>query len=122
MNNQVAILFTTACLQAASTFAQPLDGMYVQENFTTSCQPDLAGMDGGPALVDGERLVMLDTWCTLENPVDIRNMNATLYDATCFVSGYGSGQHYRVLLGASRDGGLMVVFDDFAFTLPRCAE
>lgn len=122
MPGRAFVLAALVCVQGYVAVAQPYDGVYVIENFTSSCQRDLSGVDGGPALVEGDRLVMLDVWCTLENPVAVRDMEATLFDASCFISGFGDDQRHRVMLGAGRDGGLMVVFDGAAFTMAPCRE
>ena len=103
-------------------FGQSCDGMYVLDGFTNSCDPAQAGMDGGPALVEGDRLLMLDTWCTLANPVNVRDMDAVLYDGSCFLSGIGGDQSIRIKLGRSRGGGLVVVFNGHAFSMPQCVE
>ncbi|MFW2544542.1 hypothetical protein ACN2XU_18050 [Primorskyibacter sp. 2E107] len=58
--------------------SSPLDGMCVQR--------EIAGCDDAIAPFQGGRLAICGSTCRLSNPVNVRNMDATLYDLACSTS------------------------------------
>ncbi|WP_425099511.1 hypothetical protein [Tropicibacter sp. S64] len=71
--------FPTSNMNAVSlnwlSSASPLDGMCVQRK--------AEGCDAGTAPFQGGRLAICGSTCRLSNPVNVRNMDATLYDLAC---------------------------------------
>ncbi|MCA0206003.1 MAG: hypothetical protein LCH92_16775 [Proteobacteria bacterium] len=59
-----------------------------------------------------------ESLCRLSNPVPVRGMEATLYDADC--AGEGETWHHRLLLMRTDDGQLLQLQDGFAQLLNAC--
>lgn len=97
----------------AATVAQAddgFDGLYRPagpqfENW--SCED--IGLDGGAFSVQGQQLVMVERWCELNAATAIRDMDAVLYDATCFTEGDTTTE--RLMLMRIGDGGLALIRD-----------
>lgn len=69
---------------AAAAGATPYDGSYLPEDYANgarSCAE--AGTPGGITSISGDTIVTTLYGCRLANPVEVRGMEATLYDAVC---------------------------------------
>ncbi|WP_136439434.1 hypothetical protein [Pacificoceanicola onchidii] len=73
--------FPTSNMNAVSlnwlTSSSPLDGLCVERA--------IEGCDGALSPFKGGRLAICGSTCRLSNPVNVRNMDATLYDLACAV-------------------------------------
>lgn len=107
--------FVLAALLAAGP-ALAYDGLYVPEGATDwDCQS--VGQMGGALAVQDDKLFGVENTCALTNPVPVRGMDATLFDAEC--SGEGMTSSERVLLMSSPEG-LIVLRNGFAVLWTRC--
>lgn len=60
------------------------------------------GQDGGAISINGGELWGVESFCSLNNPVGVNGMSATLYDAECSGEGYEWNQ--RVMLMVAEFG------------------
>ncbi|PIE08533.1 MAG: hypothetical protein CSA73_01540 [Rhodobacterales bacterium] len=105
----------------SAAFATPYDGIYrpaSANGAAWTCRSMDGGMDGGAVAIQGDRLQGVGNSCLLTNPVDVRGMSATLYDAEC--SGEGATYTERLMLMKSHDGGVVVIRDGWAANWARC--
>lgn len=100
--------------------AGPFDGLY-RPNYDWALAWDCTtvGVDGGALAVENDTLTAVDNSCTLSDPVEVRDMEAVLYDAEC--SGDGGASAGRIMLMA-HDFGLYVIRDGFVLDWIRCGE
>jgi hypothetical protein len=83
--------------------ATPYDGLYRPNyDFAASWDCTTVGMEGGALAIEDDRLIGVETGCELADPVEVRGMNAVLYDATC--GGEGEVYEERVMLMAHAFG------------------
>ncbi|SMH57977.1 hypothetical protein [Maritimibacter sp. HL-12] len=103
-----AALFVLA-IAPGLAFATPYDGLY-RPNYDFAATWDCTdvGMEGGALAIEGDRLFGVENICELAEPVELRGMNAVLYDATC--DGEGTRYEERVMLMA-HDFGVYVIRD-----------
>lgn len=73
------------------------------------CRSNDVGMDGGALLIDETRLIGVENFCRLLQPIPIRDMDAGLYDATC--NAEGMEYSLRVML-LKKPGGVYVINQD----------
>jgi len=57
--------------------------------------------------------------CRMTDPLAVRGMDATLYDMVC--TGEGLTWTERAMLMRAADGGLILVWDGYAFAYPACS-
>lgn len=104
---------------AASAAAQPADrfaGLW-RAGPTVDCA---AGPVAEGALgIDGGVLTAPGSTCTLATPVEVREMDATLFDAVCEGAAPWGG---RVMLMSGADDGLLLIWNGYAFAYERCPE
>ena len=108
------------CCFATAGLAGSYDGLYRPtggHSVGWSCQRADIGMDGGAMAVQNGKFFGVENECALTNPVAVRGMQATLYDAVC--SGEGESYTYRLMLMKTSDG-IAFVKDGFANRLTRC--
>ncbi|TYB81611.1 hypothetical protein [Maritimibacter fusiformis] len=116
MRRIIALALT--CALPATASATPYDGMFRPNyDFAASWDCTSLGMDGGAVAVQGDKLIGVENTCTLTDPVEVRDMNATLYDAEC--SGEGETARERLMLMA-HDYGIYVIRDGFVSDWLRC--
>jgi hypothetical protein len=111
-------LYFFLTLLPISAAAAPYDGLYrpnVQAAMLWDCHS--VGQDGGAVAVMGDQLIGVENRCTLTNPVEVRGMAATLFDAAC--NGEGESYSERVMLMA-QPGGLYVIRDGAVSDWVRC--
>lgn len=78
------------------------------------------GEDGGALRIAGGIFYGVESQCRMTDPVDVRDMDAVLYDMAC--SGEGSEWRERAMFMRAADGGLIMVWNGFAFHYDRCPE
>lgn len=106
------------CLTGTAALAGPYDGLYRPDHAAGAdwdCQS--VGMDGGAIAVRGGVFHGVENSCELTNPVQVRGMAATLYDAVC--SSEGEAYSYRMMLMAT-DTGIIAITDGDAAPMRRC--
>ncbi|WP_316302000.1 hypothetical protein [Aliisedimentitalea sp. MJ-SS2] len=112
------MVFTLCLLAGTAAAAGPYDGIYRPDYpGAESWDCRTVGMDGGALAVRDGRLVGVESNCALTNPISIRGMAATLYDAEC--SGEGETYSRRMMLMTTQDG-IAIIEDGFTDMLVRC--
>ena len=109
----------TAWLFAAAGAGEgaDVDGLYM-----LSADGDCArvGEEGGALRVARGVLYGVDSECRMLNPVPVRNMNADLVDMVC--AGEGTEWSERAMVMRGAEGQLILVWNGYAFSYPRCAD
>ncbi|RVT87331.1 hypothetical protein DXV76_04410 [Rhodobacteraceae bacterium CCMM004] len=100
---------------AAPAAAGPFDGLW-RPSPTADCTR--VGGDGGALKIEGDSFTGAESTCDLTLPVNVRDMNAVLYDMRC--TGEGDEWTQRVLLMTAADGGLIMLLNGFAFKYDAC--
>jgi len=109
-----------ALLVASPALGTPFEGLYRPNyDFASSWDCATVGMEGGAVAVEGDVLHGVGNACQLTDPVEVRGMNAVLYDAIC--TGEGDAYSERVLL-MSHDFGIYVLRDGLVLDWLRCEE
>ncbi len=80
-----------------------------------SCTVDSLGQDGGALGLSETEMVGIATNCTLSNPVQIRDMDAVLYDAQC----RGETAPRRTMIMPSL-AGVYIIQNNFVTEWQRC--
>ena len=95
------IVATTLAMPA---FAEtPYNGLYFPKGADDwSCKSADLAQDGGAVGVKFDSLMGVENICRLSRPVNVVNMDATLYDATCTAEGTEYSE--RVMLMKTEDG------------------
>ena len=98
--------------------AGPFDGLY-RPNYDWALAWDCksVGVDGGALEVEGETLRAVENTCALSDPVEVRDMAAVLYDASC--TGEGGASEGRIML-MTHEFGIYVIRDGFVLDWIRC--
>ena len=103
---------------ATASYAQDVtsfDGTYRQDA-TATCTG--FGEPGGALRIEDEIFYGSGAQCEMADPVEIRDMDATLFDFICERD--DAIWASRFFLSLSDDDGLIVVSDGFAFKYDRC--
>jgi hypothetical protein len=110
-----AFAATLAVAPGASADAQGYDGRYRLEPGA-----DCAAPDGSPGLlrIEDDVLYGAESACRMTNPVEVRDMDATLYDMQC--TGDGSAWAERALVMRGAENELVLVWNGYAFAYPAC--
>ncbi|MGH1415523.1 MAG: hypothetical protein ACRBB0_18690 [Pelagimonas sp.] len=104
---------------APAASAGPYDGLYYPEGQAENWDCQRVGADGGAISVQDNSFEGVENRCTLTEPVAVRGMNATLYDAKC--NGEGMTYEHRMMLLSSPPG-LTIIRDGYASYFERCPE
>ncbi|WP_156801016.1 hypothetical protein [Oceaniovalibus guishaninsula] len=105
-----------AGLAAQAVWADsPFDGLW-RAAPTSDC--GAVGQPGGAIRIEGDKLSGAGTTCRMTAPVDVRGMEAVLYDMIC----EGGGGTGRAFFATADDGGLILVWDGLAFKYTSCAD
>ncbi len=112
-------LATASCLvlAVANAAAGPFDGKY-RYNEHWDCSK--LGQDGGAISISDTTYIGVEQRCTLTNPVKVRGMNATLYDAQC--SAEGDSYQSRIMLLKSTSEKLYIVNEGSVSIWQKCPE
>ncbi len=108
----IAVFGTTFAYAAG---AGPFDGVYKQ-----SAEADCAaiGEDGGALRIESGVFTGVDNSCRMERPVSIVDMDAKIYDMIC--TGEGSDWQARAIVMRAVDGGIIMMWDGYAFKYEAC--
>ena len=107
-----------ACFCPVFAWAGPFDGVYKQ---TANAECSLVGADGGSLKIEENIFYGVEVECRMTSPIDIVDMEATLYDMQC--TGEGSTWTERAMLMAdAQSDGIYMVWDGYAFRYDRCEE
>lgn len=105
-------------LLALPALAGPYDGIYrPSADWADGWDCRTIGSDGGALAVRDGKFFGVENTCDLTNPVNVRGMSATLFDAVC--AGEGMVDTERMMLMSSPDG-IVLIRDGFASELKRC--
>ena len=116
---RITLAVAAAFLTPVSALAGPYDGTYrPNAEWAKDWDCSIVGADGGALAIRNNTFFGLETECALTNPVSVRNMNATLYDAEC--SGEGETWTQRMLFALSPEGVSVVYGDGTVSELVRC--
>lgn len=98
--------------------AGPFDGVYKQ---TANAECSLVGVDGGSLKIAESIFYGVEVECRMVRPVDINDMNATIYHMEC--SGEGQTWTERAMLMNDAEGsGIYMIWNGYAFRYDRCEE
>ena len=112
------ILTLLATVAAAPVVAGPYDGVYRPDQpWAQNWDCESIGMDGGALAVRDGVFFGVEAQCQLTNPVSVRGMAATLYDAVC--SGEGESYDQRMMLMTTANG-IAFATDGVVSALRRC--
>jgi hypothetical protein len=112
---RIRAILAAICLPGLAV-AQQYDGIYRPAGMDGwDCTS--IGMDGGAVAIGGGEIQGVENACSLSDPVEVRDMAATLFDMTCFGEGMSSTE--RVMLMTS-DSGVYVIRDGFVAEWERC--
>lgn len=111
-----ALLATTfVALAHPAVGGSPYDGRY---RLTSETECDAGARDGTFLRIKDGLLTGKDSTCRMGNPVEIRGMDATLYDMDC--TGGGRAWYERALFMHGAEDELILVWNGYAFAYPRC--
>lgn len=98
--------------------ATPYDGTF-RQNANADCA--LVGVDGGALKIEDGIFYGVDMECRMVRPVQVVNMDATLYMMNC--SGKEEVWTERAMLmnDAQVEGGIIMIWDGYAFRYSRCS-
>ena len=111
----VAIGALALCLSGAA-HAGPYDGVYVAN--PADGRPDPAQCQSVSILIAGDRVRYHDVRCDLANPVQIRDMDAILFDGICQLD--QAAKRGRVLIRRMASGDLALVTPFMDVQLTPC--
>ena len=112
---RLALVLTLAPVIAAAT---PFDGVY-RQNANAECA--LVGVDGGSLKIEDGIFYGVDLECLMTRPVNVVDMDATLYTMTCS----GEDQIWTeraMLMNDAESDGIIMVWDGYAFVYSRCPD
>ena len=105
-----------ALLAGPPLLAGPYDGIY-QQTLTSDCET--VGEEGGAIRIDGTLFYGVEVQCRMTLPVDINNMDATIYTMEC--SGEGQGWTERAIVMNDAEGeGIFMVWNGYVFRYALC--
>ncbi|WP_205859856.1 hypothetical protein [Cochlodiniinecator piscidefendens] len=95
--------------------AQDFSGQYSQGN---SADCTTIGETGNAIRIEDGVFYGVETECRMTLPVDVRDMDAWLFDMAC--DGEGQTWQARAMFMPAADGGLIMVWNGFAFKYDEC--
>ncbi len=112
----VAFLIALCLCAPVAAEAGPYDGVYRQR---ANAECGLVGVDGGSLRIEGGIFYGVEMQCLMSRPVDVLDMEATLYTMQC--SGEGETWSERAMLMKAAEGdGIIMVWNGYAFRYDRC--
>ncbi len=110
---------TSVALTVTVAAAGPFDGNFYDRENGPNEDYCAATPEGGIAKVQANKVFFYETYCKLSNPVNVRGMDAILYDAECGSEGPVSER--RIMLMRPRDGdGIIVLTESFVYDWVDC--
>lgn len=97
--------------------ATPYDGTY-RQNANSECL--LVGVYGGALRIEDGIFYGVEMECRMTRPVTVVNMDATLYTMRCSGEDQIWSERAMVMNDAEVDGGIIMVWDGYAFRYSRC--
>lgn len=116
MGRGLAILWWLAIPVMAA--AGPYDGVYRQ---VANADCNIVGVDGASLKIEGGVFFGVGMECEMTRPVDVVDMDATLYTMHC-VGEQSDWTERAMLMNAAEDDGLIMVWNGYAFRYDRCPE
>ena len=104
-------------LALAGTLPAAAAGLEGRYKLTESARCDAEDGAGLLRIEDGV-LYGAKSRCRMTSPSAVRDMNATFYDMICI--GEGTGWEERAMLMRAASGGLILVWDGYAFEYEAC--
>jgi len=98
--------------------ATPYDGTY-RQNANAECA--LVGADGGALKIEDGIFFGVEMECRMTRPVQVVNMDATLYTMRCSGNDQIWTERAMVMNDAQEDG-IIMLWDGYAFRYSRCPE
>ncbi len=119
MNRKYYLTLAVFCLLTPGQGqAGPYDGVYKQ---TANAECSLVGADGGSLKIAESIFYGVEVECRMTNPVDINDMDATIYTMEC--SGEGQTWTERaIMMIDAQDPGIYMIWDGYAFRYDLCEE
>lgn len=111
----IALALALALAAAPAAAQGRFDGLW-RGSPTADCTQ--TGREGGALKIEGDVFYGVDAKCTMSRPVDVRDMDAALYDMQC--EGTGGDWSERALFMRAADGGLIMLWNGFAFKYDAC--
>jgi hypothetical protein len=112
------LIGVVAVLGSGSASAGPYDGVYKQ---TTNAECALVGVEGGSLKIAESIFYGVEVECRMTRPVDIADMDATIYQMEC--SGEGQTWSERaMMMNDAEDTGIYMIWDGYAFRYDRCDD
>ncbi len=105
-----------AALWPGLAVAGPWDGTYRQ---AANAECALVGVDGGAVRIADGVFTGVDSSCEMTLPVDVLDMDATLYTMICTGEGQTWSERAMVMRDAQADG-IIMVWNGYAFRYARC--
>ena len=93
------------------------DGLW-RASPTASCV--YTGGEGGALKIENDVLFGVENECRMTSPVNVRDMDALLYDMKC--EGEGVSFTDRAMFMTASDGGLFLIWNGYAFKYDRCGD
>ena len=111
---------TSLALTVTVATAGPFDGNYYdRENGANEDYCATTTPEGGTAKIEANQVFFYETFCRLSNPVNVRGMDAILYDAEG--GGEGPLSEKRIMLMRPRDGdGIIVLTETYVYDWVNC--
>lgn len=106
-------------LSPALAMATPYDGTY-RQNANAEC--GLVGVDGGSLKIEDGIFFGVDMECRMTRPVQVVNMDATLYTMQCSGDEQVWSERAMVMDDAEVDGGIIMLWNGYAFRYSRCPD
>ena len=118
MNSVARYVVLFAAIPFAAASAGPFDGIYRPNyDFAADWNCTDIGRDGGALAIQDHKLIGVENYCELTDPVQVNRMNAILYNAMC--AGEGMTYSERVML-MKNEHGVYVIRDGFVLDLIHC--
>lgn len=99
-------------------WASPYDGVYKQ---TANAECALVGVDGGSLKIEGNIFYGVEVECNMLNPVEVEDMNATLYEMQC-TGEAESWSERAIMMPDAQNTGLYMIWNGYAFRYDRCED
>lgn len=106
-------------LAPAIATATPYDGTY-RQNANAEC--GLVGVGGGALKIKDGIFYGVEVECRMTRPVQVVNMDATLYTMQCSGEDQVWTERAMLMNDAETDGGIIMLWDGYAFRYSRCPE
>jgi len=111
-----AVLAAAALAGPAWAETLPWDGTY---RLSEGADCDRVGEEGGALRIGEGVLTGVESSCRMTDPVDVLDLDATLYELEC----QGEGQSWTeraMLMKAAQGDGIFILWRGYAFRYDRC--